>query len=285
MASARYIEFIFVVPGESKGALINKLRDMGALGFIERDKDIVTYFDAAKDIRRIIDELTGFKEILKASGLGPEFSFTHDLLADKDWNEVWKKSFEPMEAGDNILIVPSWMAVETERTVILIDPGRAFGTGHHETTRTCLGLVEKYAKDNKGKRLLDIGTGSGILTIGAMILGFDSAVGVDTDPPAVEAALHNIELNGVKNITVIQGDVSSAEGRFDLITANLISETLINIAGQISERLAPEGIAILSGMLTGQEEDVIKAMEEKGLRYQVKIVDDKWVTLVFNSIS
>jgi ribosomal protein L11 methyltransferase len=281
MKKERYIEFVFNIPEGSKDAVIHKLRDMGALGFIEKDEETVTYFDAAQDIRRIVDELTGFKEVLKASGLGHEFTFRHDLLADKDWNEAWKKSFEPIEAGDNILIVPSWMEVETDRTVILIDPGRAFGTGHHETTRTCLGLVEKYARDNKGKKLLDIGTGSGILAIGAIILGFESAVGVDNDPPAVEAALHNIGLNGVENVTIKEGDVSSVDGSFDLITANLISETLINIAGQISGRLAPNGIAILSGMLTGQEDGVIKAMQEQGLGYQLKIVDDKWVTLVF----
>ena len=281
----RYLEFTFDVPVESKEALLSKLRDMGSLGFIERDENTAAYFDAAKDIRQIIDELSAFREVLKASGLDPEFSFTHGLLADKDWNEDWKKSFVPIEAGDNLLIVPSWIKPETERTVIVIEPGRAFGTGHHETTRTCLGLIEKYARDNKGKRHLDIGTGSGILAIGAIILGLDSAVGVDTDPPAVEAARYNIELNSVRNVTIMLGDVSSVEGRFDLITANLISETLINIAGQISERLAPNGIAILSGMLTGQEEGVIKAIEGQGLRLNVTIVDDKWVTLVFDRVS
>ena len=281
----RYLEFTFVVPVESKEALLSKLRDMGSLGFIERDEDTVAYFDAAKDIRQIIDELAAFKEVLKASGLAPEFSFTHGLLADKDWNEEWKKSFVPIEAGDNILIVPSWLKPETERTVIVIDPGRAFGTGHHETTRRCLGLIEKYAMDNKGKRHLDIGTGSGILAIGARILGFESSVGVDTDPPAVEAAHYNIGLNNVENVTIMLGDVSCVEGTFDLITANLISESLINIAGQISERLVPDGIAILSGMLTGQEKGVINAMAGHGLRLNVTIVDDKWVTLVFDMVA
>jgi ribosomal protein L11 methyltransferase len=282
MTSERYNEFVFAVPNESRGALINKLNEMGALGFIEGDEDIVTYFDTTKDIRQIVDELYRFKDILNASGLDPGFSFVHEQLPDLDWNEEWKKSFEPIEAGERLLIVPSWMDVETDRIVIVIDPGRAFGTGHHETTRICLNIIEKYARDNKGKRMLDIGTGSGILAIGAMILGFESAVGVDIDPEAIEAALYNIERNNVKNITIKQGDVSCVEGDFDLITANLISETLINIAWQVSERLAVDGIAVLSGMLIGQEEGVIDAMQSHGLRLILKIVDGDWVTLLFD---
>lgn len=282
MTPQQYIEFIFNVPGESRAALLNKLKDMGALGFIEGNDDLITYFDAADDIRRITDELVTFKEVLKASGLDPDFSFAHNELPDLDWNEEWKKSFEPIEAGENLLIVPSWMDVETERTVIFIDPGRAFGTGHHETTRTCLGLIEKYCKDNKGKKLLDIGTGSGILAIGAVILGFESAVGVDTDFAAIEAAYNNIELNGVQNIRIDWGEVSSVDGLFDLITANLVSETLIDISGQLSVRLAPDGIAILSGILEGQEEGVINAMEDNGLKLSLKITDEKWVTLILS---
>jgi ribosomal protein L11 methyltransferase len=284
MNPSRYIEFIFNIPEESREAVSNKLMEMGSLGFIEGDEDMITYFETSRDIRQIIDELSAFKEVLRSSGLDPGFTFIYNDLPDRDWNEEWKKSFEPIEAGDSILIVPSWMEVKTDRTVIVIDPGRAFGTGHHETTRICLGIIEKYCRDQKGRKLLDIGTGSGILAIGAVILGFDSAVGIDIDPSAVEAALYNIELNNIGNITIKQGDVSSVDGSFDFITANLIVETLINIADQISERLAADGIAILSGMLTGQEEGVIRAMEDQGLGLNLKITDGEWVTLVLSRV-
>lgn len=184
--------------------------------------------------------------MLKSSGLDCAFSFDHSLIPGQDWNESWKKSFEPIDVGDNLTIVPSWIKPDTDRVPVIIDPGMVFGTGHHETTRQCLALIEKYSQDSSGKDFLDVGTGTGILAIGAARLGFGHVTGVDTDQSAVDAARHNVSLNGYNNVNIYKGSIADVSGVFDLIAANLLSETLIPIAGDIISRLKSAGTAILS---------------------------------------
>jgi ribosomal protein L11 methyltransferase len=281
-ALREYYEFIFRVPDESREAVTNKIMEMGSPGFFERDGDIVAYFEYRPDIEGLCDDLTGFREVLKSSGLDSAFSFEYSLIPGKDWNESWKKSFAPIDVGDNLTIVPSWIKPDTDRIPVIIDPGMVFGTGHHETTRRCLALIEKYSRDSGKKNFLDVGTGTGILAIGAARLGFGHVTGVDTDGSAVDAAAYNVSLNGFKNVTIGKGSIPDVAGVFDVIAANLLSETLIAIARDIASRLSNEGIAILSGMLTGQEDDVIKAMEDAGLTLTDKAEDGKWVTLIFS---
>jgi ribosomal protein L11 methyltransferase len=182
--------------------------------------------------------------------------------------------------GENLTITPSWLERETVRIPVIIDPGMVFGTGHHETTRTCLSVIERTAKSSNKKSFLDIGTGTGILAIGAARLGFGKVVAVDVDPLAVDAARRNAEENGLKNIEVREGTIAAAHGAFDVIAANLLSEILTGIARDLADRLNPGGKAILSGLLSGQEEGVIQAMTAAGLTLQEKIQDGKWVSLV-----
>lgn len=275
-----YYEFIFNIPYESREAITNKIMELGSPGFFERDGNIIAYFEYGPDIERLCDELNNFRDVLKTSGLDSAFSFEYSLIPGKDWNESWKKSFSPIDVGDNLTIVPSWIKPETERIPVIIDPGMVFGTGHHETTRQCLALVEKYSRDSGEKDLLDVGTGTGILAIGAARMGFRQVTGVDTDQLAVDAAMYNVSLNGLNNVTIGKGSISDVSGSFDVIAANLLSETLIPIAGDIVSRLKPQGTAILSGMLTGQEDDVIRAIEGAGLTLKDRAVDGKWVTLI-----
>ncbi len=281
-ALPEYYEFIISVPDESREAITNKIMELGSPGFFERDGSIIAYFDYRQDIRGLCNELNGFREVLKSSGLDSAFSFEYSLIPGQDWNESWKKSFSPIDVGENLTIGPSWIKPYTDRVPVIIDPGMVFGTGHHETTSPCLSLIEKYSGDSGGKDFLDIGTGTGILAIGAARLGFRHVTGVDTDPLAVDAAMYNVSLNGLKNVTSRQGNISDISGVFDLMAANLLSEILVLIAGDIISRLKPDGIAILSGMLTGQDDNVSRAMEDAGLVLKEKVVDGKWVTLIFS---
>lgn len=282
-ALPEYYEFTFRVPDESREAVANKIMELGSPGFFERNGDIVAYFEYRPDIKGLCDELDNFRDVLKASGLDDAFSFEFTLIPGKDWNESWKKGFKPIDVGDNLTIVPSWIKPDTDRIALIIDPGMAFGTGHHETTKRCLMLIESLARANKGKSFLDIGTGTGILAICAARLGFGQVTGMDTDQLAVDAATYNASLNGFE-IVINKGGISEVEGPFDVIAANLISETLVLISGDIASRLNHDGTAILSGMIKGQEDDVTKATEDAGLILKEKIEDGKWVTLIFSRL-
>jgi ribosomal protein L11 methyltransferase len=166
-----------------------------------------------------------------------------------------------------------------DRIPLVIEPGMAFGTGHHETTRSCLVLMEKLAGSVKKERFLDIGTGTGLLAIAARLLGFKQVVGVDTDPLAMEAARTNIGLNRLEGIELHEGDISCAAGTYDMIAANLISGTLVELADAIASRLDSSGVVIMSGILKGQDDEVAAAAEKAGLRCVERLRDGKWVTL------
>jgi ribosomal protein L11 methyltransferase len=277
-----YYEFTITVPDESREAIINMLAEMGSTGFLELEGKVLAYFGDKSDVSGICDRLSGFSDVLRTSGLAPDFSFEYSLLPEKDWNETWKKTFTPIDIGENLTIIPSWLKKDTDRVTVIIDPGMVFGTGYHETSRTCLVLIEKLSKGEHKESCLDIGTGSGILAIGAAKLGFRQVTAIDIDPMAIDAAKRNVEENGLTNVVVREGDIFSVDGRFDLIVANLLSGILVDIAPDIFSRLKPEGKAVLSGMLTGQEDEVIKACENQGLTLTETIINGQWATLVFS---
>jgi ribosomal protein L11 methyltransferase len=277
-----YYELSIKTPDESRDAIITRLADMGATGFFENGDALVAYFSGQRRMDEICDELEQFRPILKAAGLDPGFSFQASSLPDRDWNETWKKNFSPIDVGENFTIIPSWLKSDTTRIPLVIDPGMVFGTGHHESTRTSLVLIEKLSPQAGKNRFLDIGTGSGILAIAASRLGFREVIGIDIDPLSVDAAQRNAEANGMTNIEIREGTIQDVSGAFDMIAANLLSEILIDIAGEIASHLGPEGTAILSGILSGQEKGVIKAVCDEGLLLKEEVLDGKWVSLVFN---
>ena len=280
-----YYELVITAPDESRDAIMNKMTEMGSTGFLEEDRQILAYFEEKIDIAGICDELAGFRDVLRLSGLDPVFSFEYSLLPEKDWNENWKKSFSPIDIGENLTIIPSWLKKETSRIPVIIDPGMVFGTGYHETSQTCLIIMEKISRGDHKESCLDIGTGSGILAIGAAKLGFRHVTAVDIDPMAIDAAKRNVEGNSLFNVMIKEGDITAVGGSFDLIVANLLSGILVDIAPEIVSRLNPNGKVILSGMLTGQETEVIKAFEKAGLTLSETVISGKWVTLVFSGQS
>ncbi len=277
-----YYEFTVNAPDESREAITNKLAEMGSTGFLEKEGKILAYFEKKVDIASLCVELALFRDVLKSSGLDPAFSFEYSFLPETDWNGNWKKNFSPIDIGENLTIIPSWLKKDTDRIPIIIDPGMVFGTGYHETSQTCLTLIEKLSKGNRKESCLDIGTGSGILAIGAAKLGFKHVTAVDIDPMAIDASMRNVDENRLTNVTIKEGDIHSVSGSFDLIVANLLSGILVDIAQEIVSRLNPGGTAILSGMLPGQENDVIKSFEKAGLTLRETINNGKWVTLVFS---
>lgn len=292
-----YYEFKIEVAEESKDALIQRMSGMGCLGIVDNEKTLIVYFSDNDGITSILAGINSFPDILKKAELDSSFTYKYEFISERDWNESWKKKFVPIEVGDNFTILPPWETPPPGRIPLIIDPGMAFGTGHHETTRTCLALIEKYSRlfdssvSNEYEILsanascdersfLDIGTGTGILAIAASKLGFRIITGVDIDPLAVDAATRNIKHNETVNIEIMEGTALDVEGKFDFIAANLMSEILIRIASDIASRLKPSGIALLSGMISGQEEDVLPVMEDEGLRIIERFIDGRWVSLI-----
>ena len=275
-----YYEFTITIADRFKDRLIKKLMDSGCLGVIDQDDSFIAYFPETVDVKTIERELSLVKTLLGASGAGPEPTFNSRLIPDQDWNESWKKGFHAIDVGERFTILPPWEDIRKDRINLIIDPAMAFGTGHHETTRSCLVLMEKYAANSGTKSFLDVGTGTGILAIAAVKIGFERVVAVDTDILAVDAARTNSRLNNASEMEIREGSVSDLNQTFDVIAANLISGVLVLLAPAIASHLKQGGVAILSGILAGQDDEVVESMAQAGLSLLERYPDGKWTSLV-----
>ena len=261
------------------------LFDLGTTGIVtsEETGDEVTlgaYFDATaapQELIRLVETEFG------GAGLGKmlfEVSITE--IADQDWMQKWKEGFEPVVVGERLMIAPSWKLPKSAegRVVIEIDPGMAFGTGTHETTRMCLEAIEA---NWKGGSLLDVGTGTGILAIAAARLVPGSRVtAIDIDPQAVEVARENAEINQASTLikTVEGGPRDFAGDKFDMVVANLTAEVIIDLMADLVSCLAGSGILILSGILIELRADVERAIARYGLTVITERELGEWCSLV-----
>ncbi|MHB8844145.1 MAG: 50S ribosomal protein L11 methyltransferase [Nitrospirota bacterium] len=274
-----YHQFTITAPEPYQDALGARLIEIGSLGVEARGDALIAYFPETADTGLILRELDLLR-VLFGSLVDPvALTVEHILLPDTDWNETWKKTFSPVDAGTLFTILPPWERPSGDRIPLIIDPGMAFGTGHHETTRSCIVLMERYAPSIDRARFLDLGTGTGLLAIAAQKLGFTDIIGVDSDPLAVEAAEKNLALNGAGSIAFFTGSIADAPGTYAMIAANLISGTLVELAGEIASRVRTPGVAILSGILAGQDDEVAEAMEQAGLVCVERLRDGKWISL------
>lgn len=174
----------------------------------------------------------------------------------------WKKYFYPIEIGEKLLVRPVWRDdyEPKGRTVLHLEPGIAFGTGTHETTRLCLKALENYVKD--GMTVLDVGCGSGILAVASLLLGAESAIGIDIDELAVKASIENAERNGVSDrYTAIHGNLADeVTGTYDIITANIVADAIIMLSGDIEKHMHKDTIYIMSGIIDSRLDDVLSAL-------------------------
>lgn len=200
--------------------------------------------------------------------------------AEEDWINNWKKYFKPIPVGEKLLIRPTW---EEEydakgRLVLNLEPGLAFGTGTHETTRLCMEFLEDFVKP--GMDVLDVGCGSGILSVAALLLGAGSAVGVDIDELAVKTAVQNAALNGVGDkFTGICGNLTDqVSGRYDVVAANIVADVVIALTGDIERFLKPDTVYLMSGIIDIREADVLAEVEKK-FRILGRREEKGWVAL------
>ena len=217
-------------------------------------------------------------ERLKAENI--EFEIDETLCKNADWENNWKKYFKPMPVGNRLLIRPIWEDEYDagDRAVIHLEPGLAFGSGTHDTTRLCLESIENYAE--KGKTMLDIGCGSGILSVSGLLLGADSAVGVDIDALAVKTAIENGKTNGFEEprYKVLQGSLTDkVSGKFDIIAANIVADIIVTLCDNVKDYLNPDGIFITSGIIEPREYDVLAAFEKNGLEVIARHESGGWL--------
>jgi ribosomal protein L11 methyltransferase len=208
----------------------------------------------------------------------PEFrEFTED-----DWANAWKKHYHVVRVGQRIVIKPPWEEYKPrpEEVVIELDPGMAFGTGLHPTTQMCLQALEEHLEP--GAKVLDLGTGSGILAIAAAKLGAGSVLALDNDPVAVRAAQANVQSNGVQNtVTIELGSLDKATEKFELLLVNILAKVIIELAGQgLTDRVLPTGLMIVAGIIEEQEAEVTVALRKHRVEIVERRQDKDWVTLV-----
>ncbi len=210
-------------------------------------------------------------------------------IRHEDWAESWKRHFHPIEAGQSLLIKPSWsrQAARKGQAVVILDPGLSFGTGQHPTTWFCLREIARFKQAGRSASpsLLDLGCGSGILAIAAAKLGFQPVTAIDFDPEAVRVARANARVNGVSNkIRIARGDVSkltAPQKRFDVVCANLISNLLLAERQKIVAPMNPGGILLLAGILKSEFSEVQRAYEERGLKLISAKTEKEWRSGIF----
>ncbi len=204
-------------------------------------------------------------------------------VCESDWANAWKAYYKPIKIGERMVIVPAWEKYDAKdgEIIVRMDPGMAFGTGSHETTRLVIGLLERYVKS--GERVLDVGCGSGILAICASKLGAGLCRAYDIDPVAVKVARENIKDSGQKNITCDQSDllrqVDIHDGGYDIICANIVADIIIRMTPDVARYLNDEGVLLASGIILERAGDVISCFEANGFEIVETVEDNGWCAL------
>jgi len=254
----------------------------------ERVPKVTVYLNVDQEGMETVRQITERMRKLKTRAENGEYgedtdvgalSVTTEVRGDEEWKDKWKEFFKPVHITDRIVVCPTWEKYEAEsdsEIIIRIDPGMAFGTGTHETTRLTAGLIEKYLKP--GDAVLDVGCGSGILSIIAEKLGAGDVLGIDIDEDAVGVAKENCRLNGSgPNIRMQVGDLTEGvDFKANLIAANLLTHLVIRLSSSVPSHLVPGGVFVTSGILADQQKQVTDCLEELGFEILDTPVDGEW---------
>ena len=272
---------------EASDAISDLLFKLGAEGIELKETDsislLIAYYPADDLVGERIFKIRDFFGKLRESGLDPSpASIELDEIEDENWLESWKAGFKPIRIGNRLIVSPTWCDPELKEGDILvrIDPSMAFGTGQHPTTRFSLELLERAVF--KGATVLDVGTGSGILSIAAVKLGARKVTAVDIDHTVIPIARRNAEMNGVADkIELLAGDITAVPPvrKFDVVVANILTKIIVPMLPDIKARLKPGGEAILSGILVSEEEEVIEECAKIGFKHVDSISDEMWTAV------
>ena len=287
----KLVEIKAEVPAERADEVSTYLIGMGSGGVVTGGGE-VDAFELSEDSRATVElkvyfppeevsekvsELRGYLE-----GLGLEFAISVSDILDDDWANKWKEFFKAERITDRIVVKPTWEPFEAGEgdIVIEIDPGMAFGTGTHATTRGCLRLIEDVVSKGGIETMLDVGTGSGILAIAAARLGVARTIAIDLDSSALKVAEENIALNKVEaQVRVAKIKVDIIYVMFHLVVANIIAEELVSLSRHLNDRVLPGGSLILSGIIVEKADMVKGAFKEFSL--EKELTEGEWVSLLY----
>ena len=298
----RYWECVLNTPSEEMDARCEELAGLGVGGFVvENEEDFRNflennhqywdYVDEELENRfaglsrlkfYVTDDADGRAVLQQVRARYPDV--TVSTVEDSDWENNWREFYKPIDVGEKLVVVPEWEEIPAGgRLPLRLDPGLIFGTGSHATTRMCLAALEDYAAP--GRRVLDLGCGSGILGIGALVLGCDTCLGCDIDPKAPDVAMANAALNGFSSdrIRIVAGDlISDASLRasfgsgYDIVLANIVSDVIIPLSAYVPGFLRPDGVYITSGIIEGRQDEVHAAIEKAGFRIVEHLYEEDW---------
>ena len=298
----RWIEVCVDTPGGEIDARCEELAALGAGGFvIENEDDFRAFLENNRQYWDYVDHeleesysgVSRIKTYLADDADGRAIlaairerypSLGVSYVEDSDWENNWREYYKPIEVGERLVVVPEWEETpQNGRIPLRLDPGLIFGTGSHPTTRMCLAALESCA--GQGKRVLDLGCGSGILGIGALLLGCGTCVGCDIDPKAPDVAAANAALNGIgkDRFSVYAGDILSDAslrrllgGGYDLVLANIVSDVIIPLSALVGAFLAPDGVFIASGVIDGREDEVAAAIRANAFLIAEHFHEEEW---------
>jgi len=240
--------------------------------------NVTFYLDDTEEGRNTLKQI---REELANAGAG-EYELVSKTVDDSEWKDKWKEYFKPARITERIVIKPTWEEYSPEpgELVIEIDPGMAFGTGTHPTTKLCVKLLEKYLEPGSDT-VLDVGCGSGILSVASVLLGAQKVLAVDIDPVAVEVTKENAERNRVSDkITVMEGDLTKGLSvKADIVAANLMADLVILLSKDVSKHLSGKGVYISSGILTERKEEVAAAIKSCGFCILEVLEEGEWCAI------
>ncbi|HEX7227670.1 MAG TPA: 50S ribosomal protein L11 methyltransferase [Candidatus Binatia bacterium] len=266
-------------------AVSNFLIERGSPGVVINKNQVQAYFACPEDAATIRRDVQRFLRGIR--GIYPEIGedqLRWRVLKDRNWNYSWRRFFSPQKVGRVFLVAPPWAKLPPlgRRHLIVIEPGMAFGTGTHATTRGCMEFIERIARSlgTQSFTALDVGTGSGILAIALAKLGASKVWALDNDPVALKVARENIACNGVEKIVFCSGSPLNRLRTFAVVVANLTAETITALAEPLVKRVAPAGYLILSGILTPKSEQLVRHFDSRGFRL-IKLKKEKeWATML-----
>ncbi len=296
-----YIEISIETPESELDARCDELCALGCSGVIienENDfKDFLEnnrqYWDYVDDeLRRSYTGVSRIKCYITDDDEGAalltlirhRYAVTTRPVADSDWENNWRAYYKPIPVGERLLVVPEWESAEEDgRCVLRLDPGLMFGSGSHPTTKMCLAALQDYVPG--ARTVLDLGCGSGILGIGALVLGAESCVGCDIDPKAPDVVMSNAALNGIgpDRLRVYCGDVCSDAGLrrslgegYDIVLANIVSDVIIPLSPHVRSFMSDNAVFIASGIIDGREDEVLAALQSSGFTVLHHLHEEEW---------